>query len=89
MIFLIFFPPNNPNFLKKSQNNLFFRLFFKILHFKEETLDELTFALKLREDAPIGLTSASSVVNPIGACVLSYKKGANWSDTCVCFVIFF
>lgn len=40
-------------------------------------------ALKLREEAPIGLASAHSAANPIGACVLSFKGGAKWFDTCV------
>lgn len=51
--------------------------------------DQLVSALKLREEAPIGLASAPCVANPIDAYVLNFKGGANWSGTCVCFVIFF
>lgn len=58
-------------------------------HFEEVTSNELAHALKLSEVAPIELTSASSAVNPTGACVLIYKGDANWFGTCVCFVIFF
>lgn len=83
-----FFYPNNLIFQKKSQNNSLFRLFPKIPHFEEEAPDESSFALKLREETSIGLASPPSVVKSIGACVLSFKGGTNWSGTCVCFVIF-
>lgn len=64
-------------------------MFPKILHFEEVAQDELEPALKLIEVPTIGLASAPSATNPIGACVLIYKGDANWSSTCVCFVIFF
>lgn len=45
-------------------------------------------ALQIKEVTPIGLTYARGAVNPIGACVLGFKGGANWSGTYVCCVIF-
>lgn len=83
------FDPNNSIFKKKSQNNPFFRLFFKIPHFKEMSPDEFAVALKFREVASIGLISPSSVVNSIGVCVIIYKWGVNWIDTYVCFIFFY
>lgn len=79
MIFL----PKNPNFQKNIQNNPLLKLFLNIPHFEEEAPDELMPALKLKEEAPIGLASPPYVGNPIDTCVLSFKGGANLSDTCV------
>lgn len=75
-------------FKNNSQNNPLFRLFPKIPHFEEEAPDELVSVLKIREEAPIELASPPCVANPIGACVVSFKWGANWSDTYVCFEFF-
>lgn len=83
------FYPNNPNFQKKIQKNLFFRLFSEIPHFEKVTPDQLAPTLKHREVEPIGLASALSAANPIVAYVLIYKGDANWLGACVCFIIFF
>ena len=86
--YLIFFYLNTSIFQKRIQNNSVFKKNLNLPHFEEEASDELTSALKFREEMPIRLASPPCVANPIGAYVLSFEGDYNWCDTCVCFVIF-